>query len=595
MACKGNRLRVGFKLKWLGCQAYFLGNSLAYFSRYETFKMGFSRHYEDFSISFISLMNAKIRTGGGLVKFLFLFLHQKNYKHTMIRNFSIFLLFIVFGLGIGSCSKDEESTPDKTLMVKPGSLSLVTGGTAPLSAVWVDKSGNETAILSVVEWSSSAPSIATATPIGIVSGILITGVLPGNAVITAKIEGKTATCPVSVTGLDVTGKVLLIGISSVSINEGEEYGVSAFFVNQDGIKSAAAPVWSITNSSLATISNDGKVKGLAEGASFIHATVTEGSKTFSASIPLVIKKAPAKTGGGVDPSPLTGFVAAPAAILWADANPTDNLQIEWVYFGSGTLSAPTFATSNSAVVSVSTTGKVTFNGVGEAVITVSASAGSSNYTQKIPVVVVGMPTVALPVFRVEVTPGFSKAFMEKTVQFSAKALKANGDEVTGRPILWEIEDTEPDTLDNGQLEFAASVNNSGLVTTKSPRQVKVKATVDGITGTADLWIYPDGFYTATPLIFNMTTLGSQLITANYFEFDANFQVQAKPFPTTTNWFVLNDLMFGFWPIKGQLSGSGNSRTYTIDPSSLAPGSDFIFVMHPTNEKIMPAISSAIIN
>lgn len=513
----------------------------------------------------------------------------------MIKHISIFILMVAFGFGIASCSKDDDSSPDKTLKVRPGSLSLVVGSSSPLTAVWVDKNGNETAITTAVDWSSSASSIATATPVGLVSGILITGILPGNAVITAKVDGQTATCPVSVVGLDATGKVLLIGISSVSLNEGEEYSLTAYFVDQDGIKSAATPSWTVSNTGLATISSSGKVKGLAEGAAFIHANITEGSKSFSASIPLVVKKAPAKTGSPVDPSPLTGFIAAPAAILWADASPTDNLQIEWVYFGSGSLSAPNFASSNTSVASVSSSGNVTFNGVGEAIITVTASAGSTNYSQKIPVVVVGMPTVALPVFRVEVTPGFSKAFMEKTVQFSAKAFKANGEEVTGKPVLWEIEDTEPDTLDNGQLEYAASVNSSGLVTTKAPRQVKVKATVDGITGTADLWIYPDGFYTAAPLVFTIPSTGSQVVSANYFEFDANFQVQAKPFPATTNWFVLNDLMFGFWPVKGNLNGSGNSRTYTLDPTSMVPGSDFIFIMHPTNEKIMPAVSTAIIN
>lgn len=504
---------------------------------------------------------------------------------------SYFIGFLLIGLALGSCKKDSDSTPSKTLKVKPSTLNLVVGASTLLEAVWVDGAGAETAITETVVWSSSAPLVVNAT-----MGGLVTAIQPGNAVITASVGSKTATCNITVTGLDLTGKVLLIGISSLSLKEGEEFTLTAFFVNQDGVKTATTASWSVSSTSLANIQSGNKLKALAEGAGFVTASVTEGSKTFTATIPLVINKQPQKTGGGVDPSALTGFVAAPAAILWADVNPIDNLQIEWVYFGTGTLSAPSFSSSNTAVASVSSTGLVTFNGTGEAIITVTASAGSTNYTQKIPVVVVGMPTVALPVFRVEVTPGFKKSFMDKTVQFSAKAFNATGDEVTGKPVLWEIEDTEPDTADNGQLIFAATVNSSGLVTTKAPRQVKVKATVEGISGTANLWIYPDGFYTCTPLFFTIPFSGSQLITANYFEFDNDFQVQPKPFPTNTLWRVLDDLMMGFWPIKGQLSGSGNSRTYSVNPSSFPPmGSDFIFIMHPTSEKIMPAVCPAIIN
>lgn len=501
-----------------------------------------------------------------------------------------FLFLLALAVGFSSCSKDSDSKPTNTLKVKPGTVSLVVGGSIILTAVW-DNNGTETPVTETIEWSSSAPTNASVSADG-----LLTGLQAGTTTITAKANGKSATCLATISGLDATGKVLFIGISSVSLSEGEEFALTTYFINQDGLKTTASASWSVSNSNLATIGSDGKLKAKTEGAGFITASVTEGSKTYSSTIPFVVKKAIPKNGSGIDPSALTGFIAAPAAILWSDASPLDNLQIEWVYFGSGSLSTPTFSSSNPTVASVSSSGLVTLGNAGEAIITVSASAGSTNYSQQIPVVVVGMPTVALPVFRVDVTPGFQKSFLEKTIQFSAKAFNSTGAEVTGKPILWEIEDTEPDTADNGALEFAATVTSSGSVTTKAPRQVKVKATVEGVTGTANLWIYPDGFYTVSPLVFTIPLSGSQVITANYFEFDANFVVQPKPFPAATQWAVLNDLMFGFWPIKGMLSGSGNSRTYSVDPTSMLPsGSDIIFVMNPSNEKIMPAVSSAIIN
>ena len=393
-----------------------------------------------------------------------------------------------------------------------------------------------------------------------------------------------------------TDKVLVITKSSVTISEGETFALSANFVSQTGaVTSATGISWTISDATLASITSAGVIKGLKEGAGFAIATVTQSTGTYVSKIPFVIKKAPAQSGGAVSPPNYTGLVVAPAAILWGDADPNDKLQLEYVYFGTGTLSAPAFSSSNAAVADVSSAGLVTFKTAGEAIITVSASAGGNNYVQRIPVVVFGIPAVPLPVSRVEITPGFSKSFLDKTIQYSVRAFNGSGVEVTGLPVVWEIEDPEPDTLDNGQLELAATVNSSGLVTTKAPRQVKVKATISGITGTADLLIYPDGYYSLSPIFFNMSPIGNQLITATYFEFDANFNPQQKPLPAGTSWLVLNDLIpFGAWPVKGNLAGSGNTRTYSIDQfSSITPGSDFILVLS-SNEKIMPGVSTAFI-
>lgn len=520
-----------------------------------------------------------------------------NYLKPMKIHLHYLFLWLALGLSIFSCKKDSDSTDTgKNLKIKPSTLTLIVGSSTLLEVVWVDNAGNETQVTESVEWSSSASTVATAVNGSVIGGGMVTAISPGTAIITARAGGKSATCNLTSTGLDATGKVLFINVSTLALTAGEEFALSAFFIDQDANKTNVSASWSVNSTSIATVASDGKVKAVGEGATFVSATISEGGKTFKATIPLVVKKQVAKSEAGPSTSPLTGFVAAPAAILWSDASPDKDIQIEWVYFGSGTISAPTFSSSNTAVASVNATGLVTIQTSGEAIITINASVGSTNYSQKIPVVVVGMPTVALPVFRVDVTPGFKKSFMDKTIQFSAKAYNATGQEVTGKPVIWEIEDTEPDTAENGELIFAATVNGSGLVTTKEPRQVKVKATVEGITGTADLWIYPDGFYTTTPLFFTMPFNGSQNITANYFEFDDNFQVQAKPFPATTQWAVLNDFLFGMWPIKGKLNGNGNSRTYTVDPLSFPPmGSDFIFVIHPTNEKIMPGVCSAMIN
>jgi hypothetical protein len=510
-----------------------------------------------------------------------------------IQQISLILFAFIF---IFSCKKDSDSnsTPSetKTLIVKPGSLNLITGSSEELSLYWKDKAGVETKANETATWSSSNIVTATVDANGIVVAIV-----PGTATIKGKIGSREATATITVVGLQTTGKVLFINQPSVSLSIGEKFSLTTRFVDQTATESTPSGVsWSSSDNAVATISASGELTAKAEGAGFITASISESGTTYTTKIPFSVKKA--VSSGGSGQSTIQGMVVAPAAILWSDGNPNETLQLEVVYFGSGSLTSQTFTSSNTAVANVNSTGLVTLKTSGEAIITVTATGGGTSYNQKIPVVVVAMPTVALPVYRVELTPGIQKAFMDKTVQYTAKAYNSAGVEVTGKTVKWEIEDTEPDTIENDplEIEYAASVNSSGLVTTIAPRPVKVKATIEGVTGVADLIIYPDGYYTVNPLLFTISPSGSQSLTASYFEFDANFNAQAKTFPASTMWYTLNDLLGGFGfplPIIGKLTSSGNPRTYTVDPSSMSPiGADVVIVGDLTKKKILPGISSA---
>ena len=282
--------------------------------------------------------------------------------------------------------------------------------------------------------------------------------------------------------------------------------------------------------------------------------------------------------------------------MWSDESALETLQLELVYFGIGTIGEKTFVSSNNEVASVSSTGLVTLKKAGEAIITVNASAGGTGYSQQIPVLIIGAPAIELPIYRVEVTPGIKKSFMDKTIQYAAKAYNSSGAEVTGKTIVWSIEDTEPDTLDNGTLEYAASVSASGLVTTKQPRPIKVKATVDGVSGVADLIIYPDAYYTLpiSDYLFSIIGSATKTLTPSYFEFNSNFIAESKPLPTTTQWKTLKDFVSSsFGIIDGKLEGTGESRTYSAPVGILGQqtGIDLVFIGLLDNEKVVPAVST----
>ncbi|MFN8394599.1 MAG: Ig-like domain-containing protein [Bacteroidia bacterium] len=199
-------------------------------------------------------------------------------------------------------------------------------------------------------------------------------------------------------------KVLVItnGAKSIPMDGSQTY--SAQFVLADGtIQPATGVTWSSSTSSVATISSGGVIAIAGAGSTTITATVTTDEATFTASVPL----------GIVTP---TVFAVVPSAIIW---EPSGSLQLETFYLGTATPTY-TFSSSNNSVASVSSTGVVSFNGVGNCQITVTASTHPNN-PFIVPVLVVGVPTVTLPVTRIEVTPSSSTLFRQETAQLSAQA------------------------------------------------------------------------------------------------------------------------------------------------------------------------------
>jgi len=82
--------------------------------------------------------------------------------------------------------------PVSSVTVTPGSASLNPTATVQLSAVTKDSAGNVLSGRSVT-WSSSAPSVATVSPAG-----LVTAVIAGSATITATSEGKSGSAAITV-------------------------------------------------------------------------------------------------------------------------------------------------------------------------------------------------------------------------------------------------------------------------------------------------------------------------------------------------------------------------------------------------------------
>ena len=161
---------------------------------------------------------------------------------------------------------------NSALQLNAGAASTLTATVLPGNAV------NKT-----VTWSSSNSSIATVT-----SGGVVKGVAPGTATITVRTNdgGYTANCVVTVRQ-PVTG--VSLNRSSLTLEAGKSAALKAT-VAPSGAGNKAV-TWSTGNSSIATVTSGGVVKGVAPGTTTITVRTNDGRKTAACKV-TVIKKDP---------------------------------------------------------------------------------------------------------------------------------------------------------------------------------------------------------------------------------------------------------------------------------------------------------------
>lgn len=229
-------------------------------------------------------------------------------------------------------------------------------------------------------------------------------------------------------------KVLVIDNGVQSLEPGESLTSSAKLVDDAGNVSIADNItWSVSPDSVASF--DGSVlSGTATGKAKVTASVTVDGEEITASVPI----------GVYLPSV---FTVAPAAILF-EAN--HDVPLTPVYFGQNEASY-SYSSSDVSVASVSSSGVVTLNSSGECVVTVTATIDGNDYTVDVPVMVIGPPSVSLPVTRVELNNYSIDLFKDETPLLSASAYNADG-EVADAEISFASADPEIATVsDEGQI------------------------------------------------------------------------------------------------------------------------------------------------
>ncbi len=161
------------------------------------------------------------------------------------------------------------TVPVSSVSLDKKTLSLIMGESATLTATVNPSDATD----KTVTWSTSNASVATVTN-GLVKA---TG--GGTATITVNASGKTATCTVNVA---IPVSSITLNMSSVKLKQNETVQLSATVGPDDATDKSVT--WSSSDSSIATVDSNGKVKALKQGSAVISAKAGEKTATCSLTV-----------------------------------------------------------------------------------------------------------------------------------------------------------------------------------------------------------------------------------------------------------------------------------------------------------------------
>ena len=348
--------------------------------------------------------------------------------------------------------------PIALVRISPPAGNVFVGGTFTLQGEALDGTG-ELLPNRLLEWSSSAPGIATVSATGVVTGVSV-----GQATISATGEGKTGTALITVSPTP-------IATITISPNGGSLPAGGTMVFTATPRDAAGQPLtgraleWRSSNDAIATISASGLLTAITPGTVTITVSAPGGGTdgtTPSASVDVTVLIDPVASAvlvPGTVNVQVGGSVALTLNLFNAAGNPLST--------AGRTI---TFASSNTAVASVNSSGTVTGAAVGNVTITATITTPSQ------PGVVEATAQVTVsnqPVVSVVVAPTPATVHVGYARQFTAVPRNAAGQTLPGRSVIW--------TSTNLGI---ATVEQSGVVTGVSQGTVEIRATSEGIQGVA---------------------------------------------------------------------------------------------------------------
>ena len=342
-----------------------------------------------------------------------------------------------------SCSVTTERALVELLVLSPSSLTLFEGQSTTLTVEVLP----EYASTKDVEWSSSAPDVATVDASG-----RVVAVKAGSAVITCSAvdgSGVQATCNVTVTEVPVTSIKVVPSELSLKVTESARLVATV----EPETASNKNLSWSSSDETIVKVDAEGNVTAVKEGRAVVTVTAVDGS--------------------GVKTEVIVTVLSTPVSSIVLNRE-TAALQVSGTIRLSATVmpetatnKGVTWSSSNDAVATVSADGLVTAMSLGEALITATAADGSG-VTATCRVTVGATPAEGVSI----AADGETTLKVGGAVQLRATVTP---DAATDKSVSWSTGNANVATVDVNGLVTAVGVGTTTITCTNSAGQT---ATID---------------------------------------------------------------------------------------------------------------------
>ncbi len=168
----------------------------------------------------------------------------------------------------------------KSVAVTPLNASLAVATTEQLTATATYSDGTTANVSSAVSWISANAAVATVNSSG-----TATGVGAGSTTVTASLSGVAGMNAVTVTAAKTVSSIAITpGNASVAMNSTVQLTATATYSDNSTADVTAAATWTAAHTTVATVSTDGLVTGVASGSTTIRAAVSGVSGTDSLTV-----------------------------------------------------------------------------------------------------------------------------------------------------------------------------------------------------------------------------------------------------------------------------------------------------------------------
>ena len=349
----------------------------------------------------------------------------------------------------GSVSVNVGPAPVARVIATLPDSSLLEGQVTQATATAYD-ANNRPITGATVAWQSSNPAIATVTSTG-----RVTALVAGSVSIVALSGGQTGSIPTSVASRAPSSVSITPATPSVMINGTAQ--LTGKVLDQNG-QPITGPViaWSVSNSSIAGISQTGLLTGKVQGV----VNVTAASGTLATTVLATVGVVPVAT---VTISPGTASVTEGDSAAFV----ATTLDAQGVTLAGRVV---TWTSSNPAAATIDAAGVASSIAAGSTTVTATAEGKSASVTLSV------LPANALPIASITVT--LNSTTLNAGQQTAAVAVTRNtvGAIVTA-PISWTSSDPS-----------IATVSVGGLVTAVTGGTTTIVGASGGVTGAASLTI-----------------------------------------------------------------------------------------------------------